>query len=68
MNSFSNVGVLPVNFIRGDSGAPEFIKITKFSILCEAIGGTRGSTSSVSVLLSFDQIDHSGTILLDEQL
>ena len=68
VNGFSDAGMLPVNFLRNDGGAPELVNITRFEILCEANGGTRGSTSNVSVPLGFDQIDHSGNIHLGKQL
>ena len=51
---FSNIGVLPVNLIEDDGGAPPPVRITGFKILCEAIGSSRESASSVSVLLEYD--------------
>ena len=67
VNGFSDIGVLPVTFIRDDGGAPELVNITGFAVLCEAIGSTRGSASSVSVLLDFDHIDHRGNIAHGQQ-
>ena len=53
---FSDVGILPVSFIGMDNNsAPPFLRVRRFILLCEAIGVSRSSVSSISALVEYDR-------------
>ena len=51
--SFSSRGILPVVFITGDGTTPPMLMVTRFKLLCDVIGTTRDSSTSISALVEF---------------
>lgn len=59
---FSDHGILPVTFITSDGSDPPFLRVKCFNLVCESIGLTRGSASSISAIVEFERQDKQSTL------